>query len=161
MGFNTNATNSSVVYVTGTRETKVLTADTAVTSDATLTTEAGLTIKLGPYERIAFRYNIHYSTHADADFKYLVNVPAAITSYRLAATGVGPDAAEISAAPITAEGSAVAITASSGTEGYLGLEGTLENGASAATLEFQWAQNSSDSNATTVRHGSSVEYIKY
>ena len=161
MGFNANSTNSSVVYVTGTRETKVLTAASSVTSDATPTTEAGLTIKLGPYERIAFRYNIHYTTHADADFKYLVNIPAAITKYRLVATGVDPAAAEISAAPIIAEGSAVTVAASSGTVGYLGLEGTLENGATADTIEFQWAQGTSDSNTTTLEHGSSVEYIKY
>ena len=155
MAFNANATNGSVVYVPGTRSTQILTADTSVATDTTLSEETGLTIKLGKYERIAFRYNIFFSTTANADFKYLVDVPAAITLYRLAATGVDTDAGEISTAPITAEGSEIALTAN-GTEGYLGLEGVLENGSAIDSLKFTWAQNTSHSDATIVRRGSSV-----
>ena len=160
MAFNANATNGSVVYVPGTRSTQILTADTSVTTDTTLSEETGLTIKLGKYERIAFRYNIFFSTTANADFKYLVDVPAAITLYRLAATGVDTDAGEISTAPITAEGSAIALTAN-GTEGYLGLEGVLENGSAIDSLKFTWAQNTSHGDATLVRRGSSVEFIRF
>ena len=160
MAFNANATNGSVVYVPGTRSTQILTADTSVTTDTTLSEETGLTIKLGKYERIAFRYNIFFSTTANADFKYLVDVPAAITLYRLAATGVDTDAGEISTAPITAEGSEIALTAN-GTEGYLGLEGVLENGSAIDSLKFTWAQNTSHSDATLVRRGSSVEFIRF
>ena len=160
MAFNANATNGSVVYVPGTRSTQILTADTSVTTDTTLSEETGLTIKLGKYERIAFRYNIFFSTTANADFKYLVDVPAAITLYRLAATGVDTDAGEISTAPITAEGSAIALTAN-GTEGYLGLEGVLENGSAIDSLKFTWAQNTSHGDATIVRRGSSVEFIRF
>ena len=160
MSFNANSTNGSVIYVPGTRSTQILTADTSITSDATLSEETGLTVKLGKYDRIAFRYNIFYSTTANADFKYLVDVPAAITLYRLAATGVDTDAGEISTAPITAEGSAVALTAN-GTEGYLGLEGVLENGSALGSLKFTWAQNTSHGDATLVRRGSSVEFIRF
>ena len=160
MAFNANATNGSVVYVPGTRSTQILTADTSVTTDTTLSEETGLTIKLGKYERIAFRYNIFFSTTANADFKYLVDVPAAITLYRLAATGVDTDAGEISTAPITAEGSAIALTAN-GTEGYLGLEGVLENGSAIDSLKFTWAQNTSHADNTIVRRGSNVEFIRF
>ena len=160
MAFNANATNGSVVYVPGTRSTQILTADTSVATDTTLSEETGLTIKLGKYERIAFRYNIFFSTTANADFKYLVDVPAAITLYRLAATGVDTDAGEISTAPITAEGSEIALTAN-GTEGYLGLEGVLENGSAIDSLKFTWAQNTSHGDATLVRRGSSVEFIRF
>ena len=160
MSFNANSTNGSVVYVPGTRSTQILTADTSITSDATLSEETGLTVKLGKYERIAFRYNIFFSTTQNADFKYLVDVPAAITLYRLAATGVDTDAGEISTAPITAEGSAIALTAN-GTEGYLGLEGVLENGSAIDSLKFTWAQNTSHGDATLVRRGSSVEFIRF
>ena len=160
MAFNANATNGSVVYVPGTRSTQILTADTSVTTDTTLSEETGLTIKLGKYERIAFRYNIFFSTTANADFKYLVDVPAAITLYRLAATGVDTDAGEISTSPITAEGSAIALTAN-GTEGYLGLEGVLENGSAIDSLKFTWAQNTSHGDATIVRRGSNVEFIRF
>ena len=160
MSFNANSTNGSVVYVPGTRSTQILTADTSITSDATLSEETGLTVKLGKYERIAFRYNIFFSTTQNADFKYLVDVPAAITLYRLAATGVDTDAGEISTAPITAEGSAIALTAN-GTEGYLGLEGVLENGSAIDSLKFTWAQGTSHSDATLVRRGSSIEFIRF
>ena len=160
MAFNANATNGSVVYVPGTRSTQILTADTSVTSDTTLSEETGLTIKLGKYERIAFRYNIFFSTTANADFKYLVDVPAAITLYRLAATGVDTDAGEISTAPITAEGSEIALTAN-GTEGDLGLEGVLENGSAIDSLKFTWAQNTSHADNTIVRRGSNVEFIRF
>ena len=160
MAFNANATNGSVVYVPGTRSTQILTADTSVATDTTLSEETGLTIKLGKYERIAFRYNIFFSTTANADFKYLVDVPAAITLYRLAATGVDTDAGEISTAPITAEGSEIALTAN-GTEGYLGLEGVLENGSAIDSLKFTWAQHTSHGDATLVRRGSSVEFIRF
>ena len=160
MAFNANATNGSVVYVPGTRSTQILTADTSVTTDTTLSEETGLTIKLGKYERIAFRYNIFFSTTANADFKYLVDVPAAITLYRLAATGVDTDAGEISTAPITAEGSEIALTAN-GTEGYLGLEGVLENGSAIDSLKFTWAQNTSHADNTIVRRGSNVEFIRF
>ena len=160
MGFNAKATNGSVVYVPGTRSTQILTADTSVATDTTLSEETGLTIKLGKYERIAFRYNIFFSTTANADFKYLVDVPAAITLYRLAATGVDTDAGEISTAPITAEGSEIALTAN-GTEGYLGLEGVLENGSAIDSLKFTWAQNTSHADNTIVRRGSNVEFIRF
>ena len=160
MAFNANATNGSVVYVPGTRSTQILTADTSVATDTTLSEETGLTIKLGKYERIAFRYNIFFSTTANADFKYLVDVPAAITLYRLAATGVDTDAGEISTAPITAEGSEIALTAN-GTEGYLGLEGVLENGSAIDSLKFTWAQNTSHADNTIVRRGSNVEFIRF
>ena len=160
MAFNANSTNGSVVYVPGTRSTQILTADTSITSDATLNEETGLTVKLGKYERIAFRYNIFYSTTDNADFKYLVDIPASITLYRLAATGVDAAGTEISTAPITAEGSAIA-SAVSGTEVYLGLEGVLENGSALGSLKFTWAQNSSHGDATLVRRGSSVEFIRF
>ena len=160
MAIYSNATNGGVVYTAGERHTKILAADTSITSDNTLSEETGLTIQLGKYERIAFRYNIFYSTTANADFKYLVDIPAAITLYRLAATGVDAAGDEISTAPITAEGSAIA-SAVSGTEGYLGLEGVLENGSAIDSLKFTWAQNTSHSDATIVRRGSSVEFIRF
>jgi hypothetical protein len=160
MPLYTNTTAGTVAYTSGTRLTKIVPNDVTIQSDNTLSEQAELTIKLGPNERIAYRYNIFWTTTADGDFKYLVDIPASINFYRNARTGVDPTGAEISVAPITTEGSEVGI-AVSGENGYLGLEGVLENGSTADSVKFTWAQNSSHASDTTLLRGSSVEYIRF
>ena len=160
MPLYTNTTAGTVSYAPGTRSTKLLTADSSRTSNNTLAEESGLTIKLGKNQRIAFRYNIFYTTTANADFQFLVNIPADFNYYRLARIGVKHDGAEISEAPVTTEGSAFSIEVS-GTEGYLGLEGVLENGATNDNLKFTWAQKTSHGDTTSVTRGSSIEYIMF
>ena len=82
-----------------------------------------------------------------------------MTSYRVAQYGCDHAGAAL-ASIITAEGSAIAIQAS-GTDGCLQLTGTIENGATAGDIKFSFAQNASDSTATTVREGSSVQYYRF
>ena len=160
MAFNANATNSSVVYSPQGSINQVVTADHSIASSTTLETVTGLTIPLGKYERIAFKYKIFYSTTANSDFKYLVDVPASITLYRCTKGGADHAGTALAAAPITAEGSAIAI-AVSGTEGFLDISGVLENGAALGELKFTFAQNSSHADATLVRRGSNVEFYRF
>ena len=162
MPFNANATNNSVVYVSGDRvSSKVLTADQTVTSSTTLVEVPALTLSLGKYERIAFRYSVWYSCTANSDIKYLVDVPASITLYRLSDSGsVDHAGGEISNTVIAAEGSAITI-AVSGTEGFLNLNGMLENGSASADLKFTFANGTSHADGTTVRRGSNIEYVKF
>ena len=162
MPLYTNTTKGTVAYTSGTRLTKILPNDVTIQSDATLSEQAELTIDLGPNERISFRYNIFWQTTPDGDFKYLVNIPASINFYRNTRTGVDPSGAEVSEAPILAEGSEVGLARSENpSNGYLGLEGVLENGSTADSLKFTWAQNSSHASDTTLLRGSSVEYIRF
>ena len=159
MAFNANATNGGVVYSPQDPTVKVVTADVSVTSSTTLVDVTELDLRVGKYERINFKYNIFYNTAATPDFKYLIDTPAALTTYRVAQNGCDHAGAAL-ASIITAEGSAIAITAS-GTDGCLQLSGTIENGAAAGDLKFQFAQNTSDATAAKVLEGSSVTYYRF
>ena len=159
MAFNQNASAGQVVFSAQEPITKVVTANQDVTSSTTLVDVSDLTIRIGKYERINFKYNIFYTTAAAGDIKYLIDTPASLTAYRVAQNGCDHAGAAL-ASIITAEGSAIAITAS-GTDGCLQLTGTIENGATAGDIKFQFAQNTSDGTAATVREGSSVQYYRF
>ena len=159
MAFNQNASAGQVVFSAQEPITKVVTANQDVTSSTTLVDVSDLTLRIGKYERINFKYNIFYTTAAAGDIKYLIDTPASLTAYRVAQNGCAHAGAAL-ASIITAEGSAIAIQAS-GTDGCLQLTGTIENGATAGDIKFSFAQNASDSTATTVREGSSVQYYRF
>ena len=159
MAFNQNASAGQVVFSAQEPITKVVTANQDVTSSTTLVDVSDLTLRVGKYERINFKYNIFYTTAATPDFKYFIDTPASLTSYRVAQNGCDHAGAAL-ASIITAEGSAIAITAS-GTDGCLQLSGTIENGATAGDIKFQFAQNTSDATAAKVLEGSSVQYYRF
>ena len=159
MAFNQNASAGQVVFSAQEPITKVVLANQDVTSSTTLVDVSDLTIRIGKYERINFKYNIFYTTAAAGDIKYLIDTPASLTAYRVAQNGCDHAGAAL-ASIITADGSAIAITAS-GTDGCLQLTGTIENGATAGDIKFQFAQNTSDGTAATVREGSSVQYYRF
>ena len=159
MAFNQNASAGQVVFSAQEPITKVVKANQDVTSSTTLVDVSDLTLRIGKDERINFKYNIFYTTAAAGDIKYLIDTPASLTAYRVAQNGCDHAGAAL-ASIITAEGSAIAITAS-GTDGCLQLTGTIENGATAGDIKFQFAQNTSDGTAATVREGSSVQYYRF
>tara|TARA_B100001778_G_scaffold187133_1_gene154129 strand:- start:21 stop:500 length:480 start_codon:yes stop_codon:yes gene_type:complete len=159
MAFNQNASAGQVNFSAQEPITKVVLANQDVTSSTTLVDVSDLTIRIGKYERVNFKYNIFYTTAAAGDIKYLIDTPASLTAYRVAQNGCDHAGAAL-ASIITAEGSAIAITAS-GTDGCLQLTGTIENGATAGDIKFQFAQNASDGTAATVREGSSVQYYRF
>ena len=159
MAFNANATSGGVVYSPQEPLTKVVTADVSVASSTTLVDVSDLDLRIGKYERINFKYTIFYNTAATPDFKYLIDTPASLTTYRVAQNGCDHAGAAL-ASIITAEGSAIAITAS-GTDGCLQLTGTIENGSAQGDLKFQFAQNTSDGTAAKVLEGSNVAYYRF
>ena len=159
MAFNQNASAGQVNFSAQEPITKVVLANQDVTSSTTLVDVSDLTLRIGKYERINFKYNIFYTTAAAGDIKYLIDTPASLTAYRVAQNGCDHAGAAL-ASIITAEGSAIAITAS-GTDGCLQLTGTIENGATAGDIKFQFAQNTSDGTAATVREGSIVQYYRF
>ena len=159
MAFNQNASAGQVVFSAQEPITKVVLANQDVTSSTTLVDVTDLTIRLGKYERVNFKYNIFYTTAAAGDFKYLIDTPASLTSYRAAQNGCDHAGGAL-ASIISAEGTAISIVAS-GTDGCLQITGTIENGATAGDLKFSFAQNTSDGTAATVREGSSVQYYRF
>ena len=82
-----------------------------------------------------------------------------MTSYRAAQNGCDHAGGAL-ASIISAEGTAISIVAS-GTDGCLQLTGTIENGATAGDLKFQFAQDTSNGTATIVLEGSSVQYYRF
>ena len=159
MAFNQNASAGQVNFSAQEPIVKVVKANQDVTSSTTLVDVSDLTLRIGKYERINFKYNIFYTTAATPDFKYFIDTPASLTRYRVAQNGCDHAGAAL-ASIITAEGSAIAITAS-GTDGCLQLSGTIENGATAGDIKFQFAQDTSNGTATTVREGSSVQFYRF
>ena len=161
MAFNQNASAGQVLFSAQEPITKVVTANQDVTSSTTLVDVSDLTLRIGKYERINFKYNIFYTTAATPDFKYFIDTPASLTSYRVSRGGNDHAGAPFAASNvITAEGAAVAITAS-GTDGCLILSGTIENGATAGDFKFQFAQNTSDATAAKVLEGSNLRYYRF
>jgi hypothetical protein len=163
MPYNLNPTNNSTVYTSGEFFSgDVLTADQTVTNSATLVTVPTFTLGVGKYERVLFRYNIFYTTTADGDFKYRVDVPASPTLYRLVPELIVPAATAVTTPGlITAEADGTGVAAS-GTEGWLRLTGMLNNGANAGEILFQFAQNTATAaESAVVRAGSFVEFMTF
>lgn len=163
MPYNLNPTNNSTVYTSGEFFSgDVLTADQTVTNSATLVTVPTFTIGVGKYERVLFRYNIFYTTTADGDFKYRVDVPASPTLYRMVPELIVPAATSVTTPGlITAEADGTGLAAS-GTDGWLRITGMLNNGANAGEIVFQFAQNTATSaQSAVVRAGSFVEFMQF
>ena len=161
--YNINPANNSVVYSPGEFNVgNVLTADQTVTNSATLVTVPSFTIGVGKFERIIFRINVFYTTTADGDFKYRVDVPASPTLYRMAPELIVPAATAVSTPGlITAEADGTGLAAS-GTDGWLRITGMLNNGANAGDIVFQFAQNTATSaQSAVVRAGSFVEFMQF
>lgn len=162
MSVTVNSTNGSVIYSPDVMTvSQVLAADQTVTNSATLVTVPSFTIPVGKYERLLFRFNLFYTTTADGDLKYRVDVPASPTLYRLATEANPPAATALVTSVIASEADSTA-TAASGTDGFVRLTGILNNGANAGELIFQFAQNAATAaESAIVRAGSFVEYRRF
>lgn len=163
MPYITNPTNNSTVYTPGQFNSgRVLSADQTVTNSDTLVTVPELTIAVGAYERVMLRYNVFFTTTADGDFKYRVDVPASPTLYRLVPELIVPDATAVTTpGVITAEADGTSLSAA-GTEGWLRLTAVVNNGANSGDILFQFAQNSATAaESAVVRAGSFVESMQF
>ena len=162
MPFNSNAAAGTVVYTDGAYNTGlVLPANQTVTNSAALVEVPELTFAIGKYERVLVRYSIFYTTTADGDLKYRLEIPASPTAYRCLSSANPPAAVALVTALITAEADATAV-ASSGTDGHLTLNALVNNGANSGEVQFQFAQNSATSaESVVILAGSSVEYMRF
>ena len=162
MPFNSNSAAGTVVYTDGAYNTGlVLPADQTVTNSATLVEVPELTFAVGKYERVLVRYSIFYTTTADGDLKYRLEIPASPTAYRCLSSANPPAATALVTALITAEADATAVAAS-GTDGHLTLNALVNNGANRGEVQFQFAQNSATAaESVVILAGSSVEYMRF
>jgi hypothetical protein len=112
--------------------------------------------------KYVIRIEVWFDTTAAGDFKYGFNGPAIgaglIRMHRRAIIA-GAAAFTVSAVATAYDPTTGIALAGTGTNGgYIGLSGIVQNGATAGTFDFRWAQNASDAGNTIVRAGSYLEY---
>lgn len=122
-------------------------------SNSTMTADSELVVPLGAGVWFAFELNAQFNTSAAADFKFDFNYTGTHSVYREYAIFIVPAAgtASISTPHTTIGTDTVALSGSAG-EGSVLVNGSILT-TTAGTLQFRWAQNTSDASNTTVRNG--------
>lgn len=136
-------------------------ADLAKTSDNTIATDSAFSAPMAAQGKYLLILKIWYNTAANPDFKWRLIGPASPAAINLNGQYVIPNATQL-VAPfrMTAYSTSDETILSGATgEGWLLVEGYIENGLNAGFLEFQWAQNTSNATATTVRGASYLQLI--
>ena len=138
------------------------TTDESITSDNTLNNDSQLLFPMLANTKYQFKLEVFFDTGTTPDFKWRHTGPASPTLVRIVERGSVPGSGTLSFNIATAYSTAdnTLTSSSSGTGGYVSLEGIIHNGANAGDFHFQWSQNSSSATATTVRAGSYIEYVR-
>lgn len=141
--------------------TKVtLNADETTASDTVLSASS-LSFAVEANKKYHFRMKVYYNTPTAADFKFDVIGPASPTVARLAIRTLAPGASAYGNILLhTALGTDITITETSGTGGFIEVDGLLHNGVNAGTIDFRWAQNTSDLGTSTIYAGSYLEHTQ-
>lgn len=135
------------------------TADESVTSSTTLHNDATLQIPLLASTKYAIRGEIFFNTTAAADFKWRHAGPASPTLVQVRRSWIIPGGAAYEGVAVdTAFSTADLFIKSTAAPGYISFTGIIHNGVNAGTFVIQWAQNTADPGATTVRAGSYLEW---
>lgn len=137
-------------------------ADEAKTSDATLADDAELVFAMAANTKYMIDLLVLFDTAATPDFKYRHTGPASPTLVRLLRENVVPEATAFSSIAVDEaySSSDVALTGSGDLGGLVRITGIVHNGANSGNFAFQWAQNTSNGSAATVRAGSRLRYRK-
>ena len=173
MSFNSNTTTKQVVYSSPVWETKILdeqwetddagygpaSSQTAATDEGnTLRTITPFNIAIGKYERMIIKYRIHYTQNTTGRAKFKIATPT-VTSIHSVATGLEPDGTIISDLDVAANPTLDVDIA--GTVGYLEWETIIENGATAGTISFQFAQYANNAAPVIILEGSYAELKRF
>lgn len=129
----------------------------SITSDDTLTADNTLVVAILASTKYMFTFEVFYSSHSDADFKYEVTCPASPT-YASGNRNVFTATSDPTAGFLNCATGALALTHTSGTAGGIRLVLYVSNGVNAGNVSFLWAQNTSNGGTTSVLEGSSVKY---
>lgn len=135
--------------------------DTTRTANTTLTADPDLQFSLAANTKYVIRIEVWFDTTAAGDFKYGFNGPAIGAGIiRMHRRAVLPNATAFTIATTTTayDTTGVSLTSTGTNGGYIALAGIIQNGATAGTFDFRWAQNTSDAGNTIVRAGSYLEY---
>ena len=151
MAINTNTVAGTVVAVQNQWNTKLIVPnDISIASSTDY--QSILKFRLGKYERAIFRCYLDVQNHADGDLKYKIITPTNTVTYRARNM--------VSENPIS--GAVTEAVANGGTGPlYAFIEGTITAGDTAGDVDLQAAQNASNANATVVKFGTYLEYLKF
>jgi hypothetical protein len=134
----------------------------AKTSDTTLANDSTLVAALDATSTYAFRFVVFLSTGATPDSKYGLAYTGSLSSafvfrgYQSPGAGIG--AADLFTATVETLPGVLNVNGGTGTT-IIMIHGVLTT-STAGNLSFQWAQQTSNAAATTVRAGSYLEYRK-
>lgn len=137
------------------------TSNEARQSNTAITADAVLKVPLIASRVVAFRFLVFYNTPGAADFKFDLHGPTSPTVLRYKVWLLVPAIASPALADYDFETTydVVKTMVGTGTDGWLQIDGIVQNGANAGDLEFRWAQNTSTGSDTTVYAGSFVTYL--
>jgi len=173
MPFNANTTTGGVVYSSPVWETKILaeqwetdaagygpaSSQTAATDEGTtLRTVTPLNVAIGKYERLLLKYRIHYLQNTTGRAKFKLDTPT-VTSIHSSALGLEPDGSLFTDLDAAADPTKDVDVA--GTMGYFEWESVIENGSTAGTVSFQFAQYVNNAAPAIILEGSYVEIKKF
>ena len=134
-------------------------ADESVTSSTTLQNDDELLAALETNTDYSFEARLYVVSATTPDFKMTFTVPAAATLAWWGTITYGDGAAVNGIGIQTISGTAKSFIWS-GTDGYITVFGSVRNGANAGNLTLQWAQDTSNGTAATVKAGSTLSITK-
>lgn len=142
------------------------TADESVTSSTTLQNDDTLLLPVRASSVFRFTALVAYTGNTTGDIKFAFTFPSGAACYW---AGKGPSTADDGYGTVGASKHAASFAESSGTStSFAGststlavlIEGILITGSTPGTLTLQWAQNTSNGTATTVKAGSFLEMTR-
>lgn len=135
------------------------TSATSRTGTTTLAADPTLVIPIAANQMVTIRGMIDLSAAAACDFKYRFTGPASPTAVRLKNIhGIDGGTAPSNTLVAGYNASDMVFAHTSTFNGSVNVNISIENGANAGTIAFEWAQNVSDASNATVRANSFLEY---
>jgi len=151
--------NGSVWAPVKTREICIVKpTDQTVASNTTPANDSALQFPMAPNTVYNIDLDIYFEGPATPGFKWNLTGPAGATLVRVERETRAPAATTYTVATDAAYTTAQGIGGNATTSGRLRIKCLVQNGATAGTFAFQWAQNTSNATASTVRAGSKLEY---
>lgn len=130
-------------------------ADVPVASSVALVT-TGLTATLAANQTMHFKVHLPFSVGAAGGIRVQPVIPAVPANYEASILLANTIAPSVTVAQQAASAAFTNAIANAGSH-YMIIEGTVTNGATAGTLDIQFAQNTSDPAACTVLRGAWME----
>lgn len=135
-------------------------SDESVTSSTTLQDDDELKFAIGANEKwVADFWIAGYSSSGTPDMKVAINIPsgATVTYWVVTSPSSQPSSGDLCSKLATSPGTAfVCPLDQNGPHGYM-VHVSVSNSTTAGDVVLQWAQNTSNATATTVKAGSSLE----